>query len=286
MGGYLTCLASRKIPLCARCYISKMGNELLDHLQNHVVPVYVEFERGPRLEHRMFTAFVFSVSNEWYLLTAGHCIQAVEENLQVGWTVRRCLMLDGLRATSRYREPIPINWRDSLASNIGANKHADYGLMFLSALQRRALEANNVLAFAEPSWDRDQEEGDSFKVVGFPSELSELGRFDVKVSATLQAVREIHSRPDCFEETNVPMFYGEVFMPDPTQLGDIDGISGGPILALQPIPNGFRYRLHAVQSAWDKPSRRIYAPLVRPLGLLLRQLQKGTDLRDLQSSPR
>lgn len=51
-------------------------------LNKHFVPLHFHFSKDGINKHPVISAFVISISNEWFLVTAAHCLADVEKTLK------------------------------------------------------------------------------------------------------------------------------------------------------------------------------------------------------------
>lgn len=60
------------------------------------------------------TALVLSVAEQWFLVTAGHCIVEIEEITDVhGCQIAGCWPIDSLGLGAEHSEPIPFAYANS-----------------------------------------------------------------------------------------------------------------------------------------------------------------------------
>ena len=53
--------------------------EIVGYFHRHVVALVFTFQKGSEKQSFAVTAFVLSVLDHWFLITAGHCIDLIEE---------------------------------------------------------------------------------------------------------------------------------------------------------------------------------------------------------------
>lgn len=222
----------------------------------------------------MVTSFVMSVYDQWFLMTAGHCIADIEENMRNGYEIERCRLIDCMGTGAQHREPIPFDYGEATATKICYDPKYDYGVIFLNDHYRRLLAANGVKPLTEEVWEQQPERVDFYALIGVPNELSETTAHAAHVTTTLHRVIALPEKPECFEETDAPTFFGEIVISEP--MTDISGMSGGPIFSFRKEKDGtMRYWLHAIQSRWIPSRRLIAACLAHPLGMFLKEFMDG-----------
>jgi hypothetical protein len=120
------------------------------------------------------------------------------------------------------------------------------------------------LAVGEENWLRQHEvTPEVYTVVGLPGELSisrmlEGPGWQQMIAAfqpVLMTVRRLENLPVDVQPTTIPWFVGQ--LPQQLEIPDIQGMSGGPILAFRRNTDGqWVYWIVALQSWWF-PDRRI-----------------------------
>lgn len=101
-----------------------------------------------------YSGFVMSFRGVWCLVTAGHCIQQLEDALRhKKIRLTNCLLADYFGTAPRVAEPAPFDFEgaphffihDSVAG-------LDFGLIMLRPFFRMGLEANGIKAISEINW--------------------------------------------------------------------------------------------------------------------------------------
>jgi hypothetical protein len=235
----------------------------------HLVPVFFTFEKNDQSYSVVMTAFVLSVGEQWFLVTAGHCIREIEEiTIKYGYRVAECCLIDSMGQDAKHFEPIPCTYASSYPTRLSEDKSFDYGVMVLSAYYRKLLQKNNVLPLNEEVWKCQPSNPDFYFLLGIPGELVKANSKPVKIVTTLHQIEPISERPEGFSETDVPLFYGRIELGQ--GMTSIKGMSGGPIFAFQQDAQGqLRYWLIALQSHWLPRSHYIAACPTKILGDVL-----------------
>jgi len=250
------------------------NDALVQFFHRHVVPIYFSFKKGSERSACVVTSFVMSIYDQWFLVTAGHCIEEIEENLSKGYEIERCRLIDFMGFDAPHTEPIPFDYSESAATKLCYDPTYDYGLLFLDEHYVRLLRANGVQALTEEVWEQQPDTADFYMLLGVVGQLSEATPTAASVTSTLLKVIELPERPDAFVETTAPTLWGEVLVREPVT--DIMGMSGGPVFSFRRTEDGkLRYWLHAVQSRWIPSRRLIAACLSRPLGTFLKEVMDG-----------
>jgi len=247
-------------------------DELVSFFLRHLVPVLFTFQRGADSQSIVVTAFVLSVANQWFLITAGHCIHDIEERTtEHGYQITGCYMIDSLGVGAKHREPIPFVYRDSSPTYLSEDQDFDYGVMVLSPYYQQLLEKNNIQALNEEAWKKQPAKVDFYWLLGIPEELTRVNPENIEITPTLHKVEPLSERPDKFPATDVPLFYGRIGLGE--GVTTIKGMSGGPIFAFHKNEKGqLKYWLTALQSRWLPESHIIAAYPTKLLGDFLEQI--------------
>lgn len=245
--------------------------ELVGFFHRHLVPIYFSCQKEKDIQNFVVTYFVLSVSSQWFLITAGHCIHDIDRLInKSGYQITKCYLIDSMSLGAKHPEPVPFDYKNSNPVCLSEDREFDYGVMVLSSYYRKLLETNNVLALNEEVWKKQPTKVDFYMLLGVPLELTKVNLNDFQITPTLHKVEALSKRPDNFPETNVPLFYGKVFLGK--ALSNIEGMSGGPIFGFyQNDKDELRYWLLALQSRWLPKSHNIMACPTKLLGLFLEE---------------
>jgi len=72
-----------------------LSDELVRYFCRHLVPIYFHCQNKKYTQKFIVTAFVLSVGESWFLVTAGHCISAIEKLIgELNCEIKKCLLLD------------------------------------------------------------------------------------------------------------------------------------------------------------------------------------------------
>lgn len=228
----------------------------------HVVPIWLVLQKQGKEHSVLISSFVVSIQGDWFLVTAGHCLQEVEEQRSRGYRIERCHLVDNGSYESRFAESIPFDFIGASPRHLG-DDFFDYGVLAIADNTKSLLESNGIVAMSEDVWDKQPASPDRFLLLGVPASTVTATKDHAHFSAALLSVEEISPRPECFEPNNAPTFYGRI--PSDEQLSDIAGMSGGPVFSLKRDTSGeTKYWLHAVQSRWVKGPRLIAACRTTP----------------------
>lgn len=244
---------------------------IVDAFGNHLVGIALRYRfvsenksEPPRLA--TYSSTVITFEGAYYLLTAGHVIQRIDEfyeNPEV--VVEGCSLVDNFGFSAKHNHVVPFPWR--AADRFAHDKDGlDIGLILLSPLFVSNLLANGINPAEEENWRHQHTVTfDGHFLLGLPAELSPQRTFGG--GATFQPVGapvvKLDDLPaDIFEEEQKlelahPQFYAK--LREDVALESIVGMSGGPIIGVRVEPgNMVRYWIVAVQSRWY-PQHRIIA---------------------------
>ncbi len=244
--------------------------EITRYLNKHFVPLHFHFSKAGKNYHPIISAFVISISNEWFLITAAHCLDDVEKNIKDPFCkLEKSSLIDYGSLEAIHGHPIPFDYESTRRVHIHVDKF-DYGIIHLSNFYQRQLEANNIQPLNEDTWEKQPEDPDFYLLLGIPTELEEeIGEYKM-VTPIIQKIDRCIKRPKCFKKTRAPMFYGKTTLIQ--GLTDIDGMSGGPIFSFKSNESGkLKYWLCAVQSRWIKKEALIAACLMSPFVKMVRE---------------
>jgi hypothetical protein len=244
-------------------------DELVSFFQRHVVPISFTFQKEQDTRSFIVTAFVLSVLDRWFLITAGHCIRNIENWIDhYGYDNTRSQLIDSLGLGATYREPIPFVYKDSYPTCLSDDYDFDYGVMALSPYYKQLLQANNVQALNEEVWKKQPVEVDFYTLLGIPAELVKVSSTNIELTPTLHPVERIDRRPEGFTKVDAPLFYGRIVLGE--DMSSIKGMSGGPVFAFHQNDKGeLRYWLIALQSRCLSRSLFIAACPTKLLGHFL-----------------
>jgi hypothetical protein len=253
-------------------------------LCNHVVSIAglaVLIDPGTRRQigaGRFFSisGFVASLYDRWFLITAGHVLNEMDDDIRSGRVrITNCHLADHFGNKVACDAPIPFDYVGSKRKAIEQfDMGLDIGFVSLSDHDRRLLEANGIVALPQDGWAHEEEEidFDNFGVLGLPDELfSREQRIDVTGARIIGGVRvslmmgnECDEKHPRFPNPAVPWL--ALAMRDKTEIKSMVGMSGGPVFGFKnrhgkpPL-----YAVVAVQSSWDSEKRVAFSTLLWPI---------------------
>ena len=253
-----------------------IDDQLIAFFYKHIVPIFFSFRRGEDSQHFVVTAFVLSVQDHWFLITAGHCLEKVDEIINVhGYELVDCVLIDSLGEESKHVHPIPFLYNEANPACLSESYDLDYGVIEISPYYKNLLITNNIQPLTEEVWKKQPSKVDFYALLGLPAELTKSKPNQLELSPTLFTVEQMAERPEGFAETEFPRFYGRIALGD--DIKSIEGVSGGPVFAFYKNDIGeLRYWLVALQSRWLQTPKFIAACYTRILGDFLEDVIEST----------
>src|SRR5258707_8145478 len=84
-------------------------DDIVAYFQRHLVPVFIAFANGAESLSAVVTTFVMSVSDQWLLVTAGHCIQQIEDfTRKHRYKITTCRLMDSMGVGASHNDSIPF----------------------------------------------------------------------------------------------------------------------------------------------------------------------------------
>ncbi len=228
------------------------------------------------------SAFVMQVCGDWFLVTAGHVIEDLKVAHSTGQVLTNFQLNDTWANSPAGAIPIPIDFEYVLAraqSLYDSDLGLDYACIHFGDHYKQLLQANGIVPIDETAWEKGVPENPDFHfMLGVPAQLSNVNLQSStpceEVNCVLLPIREVNELPEDLQ-SKPHRFYGRLDDPlrctNGAQLTDIDGMSGGPIIAVKRTPEGqMRYWVVAIQSAWRRSDRIVIGNRILVLGEAIR----------------
>ena len=249
--------------------------QFLRRLARHCVAVVWEDRAADETRQSSgiaFSAFIMSVRGFWFLVSAGHIVEAFRERqAQNGRKFVRGHIVDSWSEGAVTKGGIAFpdlvtcpQWHvddDALGY--------DYCWFYLRPYYQQALSANGIVPLSEATWAEPPEQFDGFNCFGFPDENvhedhDAAGKYcGMRVKPRLVPYTPVLDPPTELHTERPRVF----FRPPRLETGDIvsvNGLSGGPIFGYTRRGDGMRLWLVAVQSAQANQSRLAIGCPARP----------------------
>jgi hypothetical protein len=180
-------------------------------LHQHLVLLVFFFNKDSSTVPFVVTTFVLSVQEQWFLVTAGHCLQQVEEYKEEGWVIQKCFLMDSLGLGAKYFEPIIFTYDLENPQFIRDEREMDYGIIPLKLIYKDLLKANGIKPLNEGVWKKQPKEPEFYTLIGAPSEFNEYDNETIKIVSILNFIDKC-KRPDNCPETDFPLLWKNPFV--------------------------------------------------------------------------
>lgn len=235
---------------------------VVSFFSQHLVPIVFTFrsrDRGLNVSVAITTC-VMSVREQWFLVTAGHCIRQINDKLN-SFELSSCELVDSFGVDAINHHTIPFEYNTEIIF-FSESYPIDYAAIPLSPYYVRLLDFNKIVALNEETWRKQPKSVYSYVLLGIPEQLSHF-EHGIDLSPILIPVKEVKEKPPAFDDDEGNVLFGSIMVDDLS----IKGMSGGPILSIYQNEIGeMRYFLTAIQSRWNSATGEIAACFARSLG--------------------
>jgi hypothetical protein len=285
-------------PASADLGLERFREQLYDRLCRHLVCLGIRFTHldtqgnSDGKEHiRLYSCFVVSIKDKWFLVTAGHVFEELDKGLRKkAIRIESSFLADFFGQRSAVRSPTPFSYEDAPKHYIVDTKLGlDFGFILLRDLFRDGLLSNGIVPIPENHRTQRQEPRiDVYWMLGFPSEVKKfeplnkpINGGEVRVSEAAPVIISAEKIDDesqipssvTIEPTKFPRFIGRI---NAEIQFNIQGMSGGPIFGLTETADGMvEYTVVAIQSSWYQESRIIFGCLLRVVGEFISRHKAG-----------
>ena len=208
-----------------------------------------------------YSGFVMVIRRRWYFVTAGHILENIESSIKKGKVkVSECRLVDYYGQGTYSKEPIPFDYNAAYKYYYYSETEGlDFGVLEINSNQQKLLKANKVKAVLKNNWEkRSCLTFDRYFMLGLPSDCIQRGNtynrdgYIIQGSAVPNAIyiKEV-KRPIKKWIRPYKRFIGKIPGKHKVTVGDIEGMSGGPIFGFAKEEPGQHY-IVAVQSTWIK----------------------------------
>ena len=234
----------------------------------------------------LFSSFIVCVNKIWFLITAGHILKDIEDRIQSGRKIVRARLVDSFQDNNNSNS-IPFDFVEAPKIPIYSEEDGiDYGAIMLRNFYVRSLYADGSRAINEKENENIPDKADKYFIVGFPTQARNIestsnengGIINIDIGCPLIPIQPVDEPPIELKMkekrfyARVPIIEGNRYAKD-GRMTDIDGMSGGPIIAVKQIDsNTIRYWIIAIQSGWLKSKRILAACYMKPF---IKALQGG-----------
>jgi hypothetical protein len=230
-------------------------------VQRHFVTLScVQFPPAQEPKLLLFSGFVIDVRGEWFYVTAGHIARDIRNALASGsrfdvWRLGDCISGSKFKNTAVPYDVELERWLVLSDDDTGL----DYAAVHLQELFRRQLEAGGVEPIGKNAWADHLGEFDQWALVGVPSESVDYdGKTNVSARFVMAPLVEADAPAEAAGKA-MNQFYALLADGSEDFVHDVDGMSGGPIVAVKRSGTTLKYWVIGVQSGWYKSQRLIAA---------------------------
>jgi len=110
----------------------KPENDFVAYFHRHLVPMVFLFQKDEITTSYVVTAFVLSVQEQWFLITAGHCLQKIDTLKEEGFSIQKCFLMDSMGVGATHFEPILFTYDLAKPQYVPDSREMDYGIVPLS----------------------------------------------------------------------------------------------------------------------------------------------------------
>jgi len=211
-----------------------------------------------------YSAMVVEINNHWYLLSAGHAFQEIEDLIHSpDAEIVRC-GIDDTFLEQTASQPFDFDYLSAkrhVHFNSVIHDGLDYALIQLAPFYRRLLNANGIVPLTNEHWDPDSVANSStFLMAGFPNDSIDAGithhgnHYQARAKGKANFLYIERGTSDT--ETQFTRFVGQI-RPE-HNIADIKGMSGGPIFCFKDA-DFTPYYVAGVQSKWDRDTQTTFA---------------------------
>jgi hypothetical protein len=208
------------------------------------------------------------VRDSWYIVTAGHVLEEIDNERREGSELGSFRIWDGWSPNAQYRDPFPFTFDGAPQYRVD-REGLDYGLIRLCPNHVSLLNANNVVPVGEEHYEKKWPDVfHGYAMIGVPGATVDLQRHRGTSTEARQStcVLNLAEEPDPPTELvkPFPRFYARILEPEDSPLWreigqDIAGMSGGPVIGIRRDGEELNYWIIGIQSGWFKPRRVIAA---------------------------
>ena len=226
-----------------------------------------------------FSGFALSIDDRWYLVTAGHVMESLEEALNEG-----CIIGEQISHFHDTEENTTFSFEFDYVSTPRKHEYdpnllTDFGILEVPSDIQVQLKNCGVEAIDERIWHSGGNKYDMHGLFGMPDEFTNIQtlptHFTVEPDPTLIPVTKVR-RPRR-EPRRSPLVYARMASRSRRYIRSIVGVSGGPIFAWKFRPH-LEYWVTAIQSGLFRRRRIIFG---YPFHRALRQIRSWIDRDEL-----
>jgi hypothetical protein len=223
----------------------------------------------------LFSGFITDINGFWFYVTAGHILRDIRKSLSIGGTFDVWRLGDQTAGNRFNGTAIPFDFNiDDWGVIEDESNGMDYAVTPLGGLFCRQLEAGGVAPIGKEAWGDHLMDHDQWILVGTPSEkVAYDGESVITARVAMLPITAVDA-PELAGQKNNNQFYGRLHDDSSSIVNDIDGMSGGPIFAVNNKEKS--YVVIGIQSGWYPSSRIVAACPFSSLAFALEDLVAST----------
>ncbi len=210
------------------------------------------------------SCFVVEIEGHWFLVTAGHVITDIKDNIGKGVIYYNFILHDQLAGNKFPPIPYSFDVKDWVVidtdganykvGDLGADANGmDYAAVPLRHLFKEGLISGGIQVIQETAWGPEPfDQYSNWLLVGIPNESHHIVAGIDKVKMTIIPLKPTDPPMSTIKPPSKNKVYAQIIRQpeiDSVQVKDIAGMSGGPIFALTQIDNQLRYWVIGIQSS-------------------------------------
>jgi len=244
---------------------------LLQYLCRHVVAVVLEYKYrsddgcvAPDSHFACLTAFLISVSDHWYLVTAGHVIEDWRPAMRTNRPrqIVGAALVDYFGINPTRRDPLRFDlFALPMRHAYNDREDIDYAVVLVDEALRSSLDQNGILPLPINEARDNYEDFYGFGLVGFPEEYCVTEPCSTRrspIAGVKPALVPLKRDTRLTKSTRDAAFVADV-----VTMGNqksVLGMSGGPVFGYLRGDDGHsQYEVVAIQSQWNGSDKRILA---------------------------
>jgi hypothetical protein len=245
----------------------------------HFILVIARAKKDGRESDGVFSAFLITMNDRTFVMTAGHIIKRMHDEAGAGWTFENFTVMD-VFGGGPHKEAVPLGLGlDDFAFAYEENQRSeiDVACAELPAFIVRQLEVNRTVP-VDATADMQElidEPYDNLMLAGVPTETvarsaDARGRkLDVTLACLLAKSLAPEEASAALKDGRYERVYGLLGADVRDHLESIEGTSGGPVFGLWYTADGtkFRYTILGIQSGWNRATGQIAA---WPIGYIVK----------------
>jgi len=244
----------------------------------HILPLFMAYRIGSETLQENYTGFLLRHKGVLYWITAGHIVDQIRKRISdPDVQIRKKRWMD--RCGLYQAEMLPALFDPDMMFSV-VDDRMDVGAIKISYIEENSLSSNNPLVIMdENAWLRvNAPNPQGFYLIGYPTMLNTSIETELSKNRTHYYFNApLQLLPIESLEDNQTEFHGRIlpFLEEAYDIfDDIDGMSGGPVFSLEDFGGAWKYRLIAVQSAWNRVRREICAVPMERVTQILEQWNK------------